>query len=442
MTDQEHHPQGLIKRIFGNLGWLLGGKAAAGIISLVYMIIAARALGPHDYGVLVLIHAYILSVDGLVNFPAWQTVVRYGYRPLREGRFADLVALMRFTGSVELVIGVFAVAAAALFSGFIGHKLAWPPEAYAFAIPYSLAALANTRSTPAGYLQLVRRFDLLGWHNSVSPAVRLIGAFLAAALGWGLSGFLWVWLIAALLEFASMWVFGLLVARKNLHGEAIIGPVRDLRQELPGVSQFMISAKADTTLSQLAPQMVPLIIGWVLGPAAAGIFAIAQRATNVIAQPAQILGQAAYSEFSKLLSIDADFPAVWRAIIRTATIAMSAAAPMVIIMVFFSHRIAVLLGGEEFAAAGALMAWLGLARMIQIIMPLAGSALVAAGRPALSIGSSFVATILMLPLLPLTLNEWGLKGCAWFLVVQACIGSGLALGLFRLQSRWKRGATA
>ena len=178
MPDREHHPQGLIKRIFGNLGWLLGGKAAAGVISLVYMIIAARALGPHDYGVLVLIHAYILSVDGLVNFPAWQTVVRYGYRPLREGRFADVVALMRFTGSVELVIGLFAAAAAALLSGFIGHKLSWPPEAYAFAIPYSLAALANTRSTPAGYLQLVRRFDLLGWHNSVSPAVRLIGAAL------------------------------------------------------------------------------------------------------------------------------------------------------------------------------------------------------------------------------------------------------------------------
>lgn len=81
------------------------------------------------------------------------------------------------------------------------------------------------------------------------------------------------------------------------------------------------------------------------------------------------------------------------------------------------------------------MAWLGLARMIQIVSPLAGSALVAAGRPALSIGSSFVATILILPLLPVTLHQWGLQGCAWYLVLQACIASSLSLSLFRWQGR-------
>ncbi|MEO0063118.1 MAG: hypothetical protein RLZZ08_1678, partial [Pseudomonadota bacterium] len=280
----------MISRIFGNLGWLLGGKAAAGVISLAYMVIAARALGPREYGVLVLIHAYILSVDGLVNFPAWQAVVRYGYRPLREGRFGDLLRLLRFTTVVELTVGMLAVLSAALFSGFIGRNLDWPPEAFAFAIPYSFAALANTRSTPAGYLQAVRRFDLLGWHNSISPAVRLIGAGLAAAFGWGLAGFLWVWLIAALLEFVSMWVFGFIVARKQFVGHAFWGPIGHIRKELPGLGGFMLSANADASLSQLAPQMVPLVVGWILGPTAAGIYAIAQRATNVIAQPAQILG--------------------------------------------------------------------------------------------------------------------------------------------------------
>ena len=54
LTDAAREPPGLVRRIYRNLGLLLGGKAAAGLISLVYVVAAARILGPEQYGVLVL----------------------------------------------------------------------------------------------------------------------------------------------------------------------------------------------------------------------------------------------------------------------------------------------------------------------------------------------------------------------------------------------------
>ncbi len=37
-----------VRRIFANLGLLLTGRAVAGILSVIYMVVAARALGPRD----------------------------------------------------------------------------------------------------------------------------------------------------------------------------------------------------------------------------------------------------------------------------------------------------------------------------------------------------------------------------------------------------------
>jgi hypothetical protein len=75
---------GMTGRIFKGLGLVLGGKAGAGLISLVYLIIAARALGPHDYGILMLVHGYVTAVCGIVEFPAGLAIIRYGAQAMEE----------------------------------------------------------------------------------------------------------------------------------------------------------------------------------------------------------------------------------------------------------------------------------------------------------------------------------------------------------------------
>ena len=71
-------PAGRVRRIFASLGLVLGGKAGAGIMSLGYLLLATRYLGPKDYGVLVLVHAYVTTVCVVIEFPSWQAIVRYG----------------------------------------------------------------------------------------------------------------------------------------------------------------------------------------------------------------------------------------------------------------------------------------------------------------------------------------------------------------------------
>src|SRR5205823_1608295 len=134
------------------------------------------ALGPRDYGVLILVHTYTITVGGIIEFPGWHAVVRYGAQASKAGDWDRLVRLLRLTTLVELACGGLAVAVAAVLAPIFGPRLGWSPTALAFAVPYSFAVLATIRSTPAGYLQLTGRFDLLGLHNLVSPMIRLAGA--------------------------------------------------------------------------------------------------------------------------------------------------------------------------------------------------------------------------------------------------------------------------
>ncbi|HEX7886773.1 MAG TPA: lipopolysaccharide biosynthesis protein [Phenylobacterium sp.] len=424
----EPRGQGVVGRIYGNLGRLAGGKAAGGLVSLAYIAMAARALGPADYGVLVLVHTYVMTVGGLIEFPGWHAVVRYGAQASQAGDRARLSRLLVFAGLVETAGGVLAVAVAALLAPVLGPRLGWSPTAVAFAGPYSLAVLASIRATPAGYLQLTGRFDLLGVHNVVAPLIRLMGAGLAVGAGAGLRGFLVAWLVAALAEWAAMWALGAWAARGQLARAHLAGGLGDVPAENPGLWRFMWAANADVTISELSGRIAPLAIGWMLGPAAAGLYAVAQRATAVLAQPAQMLGQAAYAELAKLTAGGDRGAQVRDAVLRAAGVALLAAAPVCLVIAVFGRQLVVLTAGEAFAGASAILVWLALARTILLAGPPITAALTALGRPGLSVWANLVSGGGLLLLLPPMLDGFHLAGAGAHAVIQAILAVGLLAG--------------
>ena len=416
-----------VKRIYRGLGLVAGGKAGAGLISLVTLLIGARVLGPHDFGILALVHGYATAVCGIVEFPAWQAIVRYGAEARQDEAPQRLARLLRFGTIVELSGGVAAIATAMVLAPLVGPHLGWSAGVVAIAIPYSFAVLGSVRSTPAGYLQLIGRFDLLGAHNMVQPGVRLAGAALAALCGWGLKAFLVAWLIAALAEFAVLWAMGLWFARKNL-GASLFRPGKgSVRDDNPGIWRFLVASNADVTLSELSGRIVPLIVGWVLGPAAAGLYAVAQRATVIIAQPAQILGNTAYAELAQMVAGGRGGAPLRRTLVRVVGIALMTAAPVIAIVAFFPEAILSLIAGPSFAAASAVMVMLVLARGIALIGPPCSSALSALGYPALSMSANLAASLAFLPLLPWLLRRYDLAGAGMQALGQAVLAS-LLLG--------------
>lgn len=417
-----------VKRVFANVGLLLGGKAGAGLLSLAYLVIVARTLGASDYGVLVLIHAYVTLIGGVVAFSGTYGFVRFGTIAIEEGDHDRLLALGRLLTMVEAGFGVGAILLSALLAPVVAPHMEWPPAATHFATVYSLAILANVRSTPLAMLQIAARFDLIAIHHIVSPLVRLVGSIIVWAAGGGLTGFLVVWLAAAIAEWATMWALGLWVLRRMKLHAPLGGPVRGVLRGNPGLARFLVTTNADVTLRELAPRLIPLAIGWILTPAATGVFSLAQRASVILEQPATLLGQASYSVLARLAA-EGNLRQLNSTVWRSAGFAVLLSVPVVVLLAFFSTPLLHLLGGKSFNGGAGVILLLAIARAFAIAAPPMSSALIAIGRPNRSIYVNLASNLLLLPFLPLLLLAFGLVGAGWHAVVQAAF-STLALAFF------------
>ena len=428
-------PRSPVARIFLNVGQLITGKAAAGLISLGYLVIVTRALGASGYGVLVLINAFALLIGSVVAFSGFHGVVRYGALAIERGDRARLARVIRFMAVVELGFGALAVAMAALLVPLVGPRLGWSARAIEIAVPYSLAVLGTVRATPQGVLQLAGRFDLIGLHQTVSPLTRMIGTLIVWGMGGGLIGYIGVWLASSLAEGAAMWLMALPSWRRLLEGEALLGAWRGAARENGGLARFILVTNVDITLRELAPQLVPLTIGWMMGPAAAGLFALAQRATNVLQQPAMLLASGSYAVLADLAARGGGRPlrrAVWRSVGLTSIGSLLILGALAVL----GGRLLVWIGGGSFTGGTGLMLLVAVGRALALATTPLGAGLTALGRPERSVASAFVANILLYPLLPVLLLWLDAAGAGWHAIVQnVAAASMLSLFFARAEAR-------
>ena len=115
--------------------------------------------------------------------------------------------------------------------------------------------------------------------------------------------------------------------------------------------------------------------------------------------------------------------------LRSVLIAFAAAIPFFLLVAFFGRSLAELLGGKQFAAAGAVMLWLVAARTVLLVAPPASAALVALGRPGLSVAANTICALGLLPLLPLLMIRFGLAGAGLHALITST-AVALMLGIF------------
>ena len=433
-TPQKKQFDSGLKRVLANLAHLLGGKAAAGLMSLIYLVIMARTLGARDYGVLVLVNGYAVFIGSLIAFSGFHGVVRYGALAMEAGDPARLARIVRFMALVEGFFGLLALAVAVIAVPFVGPKLGWSADAMRIAIPYSLAVFSNVRATPQGLLQIAGRFDLVGLHQAVSPMIRLVGTLIVWASGGGLNGFLIVWLLSSIAEGAAMWLFGLVAWRKLASGQKLVGPWRGLMRDGEGFGRFILVTNFDISLRELAPNLAPLTIGWMLGPIAAGLFSLAQRATALLQQPAILLAQASYAVLADLVA-KRNLAQLRRTVWRSALLAGTIASPIVLAFWLAGDHLLPLVGGKTFRGGVAIVTLVAGARLAALIASPIAAGLTALGRPQRSMMVTLATNLALYPLLPVLIWGLGLHGAGLHALVQNVIATGMLILFFTRDAR-------
>lgn len=340
----------LLRRIATNVIHLMSGTAVRVALGMATLAIMARALGPAPLGILVMVEAYGRLIDQLIRLETWQALIRYGAEALEKDEPGDFRRLLKF--GVLLDLGGASVAAFGAFLAvpLVGHWMGWSGETMDMARLYSLSLLFGLASTPVAVLRLFDRFALVAWLEPAVAVLQLALSAAAYAAGAGLWTFLLVAMSAQILYRLALCVVAWKELRRRGHHGFLRYRTRGIAGRCRGIWSLIWSANATVLIRKSTHEFDLLIVGGLLGPAAAGIYHIAKRVGNVASKCGALLQQAAFPDLARLWvrrDIEQFCMVVRQVTLATATLALCA----LLLVALVADRLVVLIAGAEFAAS-------------------------------------------------------------------------------------------
>ena len=417
---------GLFRRVFKNSAMLTAGKVYTALVGLLYLALATRALGVHDFGVLILIHAYAVAVRDFVTLKTSQCVVRYGAICLESNKEEDFQKLVKFTMLLDIGFCVAATLVGILAISAVGPSFGVAPELVPVASLYCIMILFNFKATPLGLLRLFDRFDLIAVMLMVVPTIRLVGACVAYVFYRDVSAFLFFWFIAGAVQCLGIVWFGWREFRRRGFSKGMNLDLRHLIRPHQGILSFIWTSHVHRTLYASTVHIATLVVGFMMGPVGAGLFKIAQEASSVLLKPALLFNETVYPEMAKI-AVNKDYRRLWSVITHSALVAGAIAGLILLVVFVFGQSLLSLAFGAEYTNAYDVLILLMIAAAIMMTSFALDPALYSIGRPDISMNVRIVTTILHISVMVLLLQEIGLVGAGI-----AAIAGSLATALLLL----------
>ncbi len=288
------------RKLIENASILVTGNIITAAIDLVSLAIAARILGPQMFGVLVLAQTYTRFVDQLLNFQSWQALIKYGADSLTANRDSDFRALIKFGFSLDAVGSIVGTLVALSIIFFASQFFAWDELTIDLAKVYSLTILFHLVSTPTAVLRLFSRFHTLAWQRVISASIRMV----ALIVVWFAESGVWVvfavWMAAQVLDYLILLALGWMELRRQGYGDVLSTKMGRIGQKFSGIWGFVTTTNLSSAVRLGARELDVLIVGGVMGAAAAGIYKVAKQFASIPLKFSDPLQQAVYPDIARL----------------------------------------------------------------------------------------------------------------------------------------------
>ena len=419
---RDQHFRSLLK----NSSYLGASQMVAAITSLATLAFAGRSLGVEQFGLLILIHAYVDAASNLSKFQSWQLVVRYGGQVLAGGDPADFKTATGFSIGLDVISSIVGMAGAMLLLPLIGPSFGIPLKYMTVALVYCTLIPTYASMTPSGVLRVLDRFDLISWQGTIQPISRAGLAAVAWATDAPLIAWLAIWYVTSMGSDLYFWFIAWRqMKRQNLHRR--VRPT--LRPTgLPGAWRFAIHVNLTSSLSGAWAPVSRLMVGGLLGPANAALYAIASNLADAAQKPTNLLARAFYPEVARM---DVSTRQPWKLMLRGSVVAGAVGLAAIVIIVLGGRPLIELIFGYQFAAAYVPLMILMLMALLAVVSFPFAPMLYALDRPEAPLVARMAGTVAyLLVVVPLSLN-FGLPGAAAAFVIGYAVMTGVLAGQVR-----------
>ncbi|WP_416830928.1 MAG: lipopolysaccharide biosynthesis protein [Erythrobacter sp.] len=391
-----------MKRLFTNMGWLLGGRGINAVLSLVYLALATRSLGLENFGYFAAIVALGQAVTGIANFQTWQFIVRWGANG-DEASEENLRDATGFAIALDMISVVMGTVIAAFVMWTAHFWLPLPADLLWLTFGYCVVSLISIRATPTGLLRMNFKYATATAAEAVQPIIRAIGAVLAWLFMPTVAGFILAYAVSEVAVAIALWYAAARDQRIDLSSLSLTR----IPEKHPDAWRFVWSTNLSGSLTIAGKQVMILLVGTFGGAALLGGFRVASQLGQALIALAQTVSKAILPE---LVHAKDDAIVMAR---RMANIALVGGVIAVLVALFFGRWGLALIAGEEFGAFYWAMVILAIAGAVELVGASLESLLVSAGRAGTAFIVRAVPTVLALLLLDVAIDWNGAKGAAF-----------------------------
>jgi O-antigen/teichoic acid export membrane protein len=409
-----------MRRILGNLGHLLRGRGIAAVLLLIATATMARALGPAEFGLVVLIHTYVVLVRGLLNVKQFLAIVRWGVPAVDANDSRALRRLISICRRVDRWSCLVATGAGAALAPIIGPSMGLEQAHVHMLIAYSLVLLTTGNRTDVGILRLYDRFDVLGNKEIIGPMVRLAGVLIAWRLHSPMAAYVGIFAVSFAIEELYLSWCGRREYRRQVGSsppEEIPGRAR--MAEFSGLRHFLWITYWQSNVDLIPKHGSILLAGFLLGPSEAGLLRLARQFSTMLSKPASLVRQVVFPDLTRSWNQgNSDFRMI---VSRTAMLAGGLGLVFVLAGHFFGEYLLGRLIGEEFIAAAPVLTLLLLASTFDLTASSLRAAAYAIGYAGKVLRLYALSAVVYIALFVLCTLEMGLIGSG----VAACVAAAL-----------------
>jgi O-antigen/teichoic acid export membrane protein len=414
-----HNP---MHSVLANFWILARGRGVAAIMAFAATALMARTLGPSEFGMVILMQTYVLLIRALLDFESVDALLRFGVRAHDSSDKHTLGRLIKLCRRIDKQTSIAATFIAFTIAPFAGPSMGMNNYQVMILMGYSLVLLTTRTGTAAGILRLYDRFDILGRQMTIAPTIRFLGVLIA-----------W-WLNASLLVFAAIWAAAYAAENIYMLWHARHKYNTQIKTELIGVSfknaklsdfdglkNFLWVSYWQSNLDVLPKHITTVLVGYLLGPAEAGLLRLARELSSTLAKPAILIRQVVFADLTR--SWQQGSHAFNLVAYRTAILGGALGLLFGLTSYFFGEHLLRSLLGDQFVGAKDVLTLLLLAASLELAASPIRSALYAMGNAARALQIHMACTAIYLLLLIALTNKLGLIGAG----IAAIAAAGLTL---------------
>ena len=274
----------------------------ATVLALCTSIVVARALGPANFGMIVLATTVVAGLTNFLDFSLEEAVVHHGARAIAEDDIPSLRGLLLVSLRLDVVVGIVVCAIAMLVAAPLASLVSHgdlPSVLIRIAALETLVITIN--GTTGATLMLADRPELRAWSTVVANGARLIAVIVAIRIfNGGAEGILWGYVAGSWLGAIVQGSLAASIARSQWSGVPTGAPPASTRE----LTVFGLHSSSATTVIAIRSGTVNALLGRTATSTALGLLSVAMFPVTLAAVVTAPMRLTAFAEQARLAAED------------------------------------------------------------------------------------------------------------------------------------------